>query len=165
MKKSKVIMKKVISVCLAVVVCIGLFGTVVEAASKGYVFKYKKVSVSMNGKAATLIKKAGTANKVTKKKSCAYKGLDRTYTYDDFILKTYSKSKSGKEYVSSISFVTSKVSTKEGIKIGSTKKQMIKAYGKNNGEFGVYIYNKGKSKIMIELNSNDKVSKIEYVAK
>ena len=82
MKKS--IVSKLAVVCLTAVVAIGGVSAPASAKSKGYVFKYKGVSVTMNGAAKKLIKKAGKPSKKTVKKSCAYKGKDRTYTYKDF---------------------------------------------------------------------------------
>ena len=96
MKKS--IVSKLAVVCLTAVVAIGGVSMPASAKSKGYVFKYKGVSVTMNGAAKKLIKKAGKPSKKTVKKSCAYKGKDRTYTYKDFQLKTYSKTNNGAEY-------------------------------------------------------------------
>ncbi len=164
MNVSKKILQKLICFCLVMVIGIGLVSSTADAASKGFAFKYKKVSAYMNDKAASLIKKAGTPDKKTSVKSCAYKGMDRTYTYDDFVIKTYSKSTNGAEYISSIKLLTKKVETAEGITIGSTKNAMIKEYGKNAGEFGVYTYEKGKTKLVIELDDSDKVISIEYIA-
>lgn len=161
MKKT---LKIVICYFLIAILGITLSTGVAEAASKGYVFKYKKVSASMDGKASSLLKKAGTPDKKTAVKSCAYKGMDRTYTYDGFVIKTYSHTKSGAEYINSIKIISSKVKTAEGITVGSSKNSMIKAYGKNSGEFGVYTYTKGNSKLVIELDNSDKVSSIEYLA-
>ena len=160
----KKIFKMFICYFLIAVIGITLSTGVVQAASKGYVFKYKKASASMDGKASTLLKKAGTPDKKTAVKSCAYKGMDRTYTYEGFVVKTYSNTKNGTEYINSIKITSSKVETVEGITIGSSKNNMIKAYGKNAGEFGVYTYTKGNSKLVIELDDSDKVSSIEYLA-
>lgn len=153
------------SVCILTLLVLGciVVGTDALAASKGYSFKFNKESISIHSAAKTFIKKAGTANDETKVKSCAYNGYDRSYVYDDFILKTYSKTKTGSEYVSSIILTNSDVKTLEGIKIGSTKKEMIKKYGKNSGEFGVYTYKKGKTKLIFELDEKDKIIYIEYV--
>ena len=49
MKKS--IVSKLAVVCLTAVVAIGGVSTPASAKSKGYVFKYKGVSVTMNGAA------------------------------------------------------------------------------------------------------------------
>ena len=150
-------------VCLTAVVAIGGVSAPASAKSKGYVFKYKGVSVTMNGAAKKLIKKAGKPSKKTVKKSCAYKGKDRTYTYKDFQLKTYSKTNNGAEYVSEIRFRSNKAVTKEGIRIGSSLKDVTKKYGKAKARFGVYTFKKGSSKLQIMLNGN-KVSAIRYFA-
>ena len=154
---------KLAALCLAVVVAVSTVAAPVEAKSKGYVFKYKGVSVTMNGKAKKLIKKAGKPKKKIVKKSCAYKGKDRTYTYKDFKVQTYSKSNNGAEYVSEIRLLTNKVKTKEGIKIGSTEEQLTKKYGKTQPKFGVYTYKKGSCKLQFMVD-NGKVTAIRYFA-
>jgi hypothetical protein len=139
-----------------------IFPVSVQAKSKGYVFTYKKASAYMGGKAQSLIKKAGKPKSKTVKKSCAYKGKDRTYKYKDFILYTYSDSDNGPEYVNGITFLTDKVSTKEGIKIGSSYDSVKKKYGNAKDQFGVYTYKKGNCKLQIEV-TDDEVTNIRYV--
>ncbi len=116
----------------------------------------------MHSKAKKLIKKAGKPSAIKVKKSCAYKGKDRTYKYKDFILYTYSHTEDGEEFVNGITFLTSNVSTPQGIKIGSTLDQMIKKYGKVKDKFGVYTYKKGKTKLQIEVTDGI-VSNIRYI--
>lgn len=158
----KRVVGKILAVCLTAVLLVGSVSETSMAAPKGYQFKYKGVTVSMHGKAKKLIKKAGkpVAKKVTK--SCAYNGKDRTYKYKNFILYTYSKTNKGAEYVNGITFLNSKVATKEGIRIGSTYKAVTKKYGKVKGKFGIYTYKKGKSKLQIEV-TNNKVTNIRYI--
>ncbi|MCH5267697.1 MAG: hypothetical protein J1E62_05060 [Lachnospiraceae bacterium] len=149
--------------CLAIMIAFTGVATPASAKSKGYVFKYKSVSVTMHGAAKNLIKTAGKPKKKVVKKSCAYKGKDRTYTYKDFKLITYSKSNNGPEYVNEIRFLTKKVATKEGIRIGSSVSTMTKKYGKMKPKFGIYTYKKGSCKLQFEVNGN-KVSSIRYLA-
>lgn len=59
----KSIVSKLAVVCLTAVVAIGGVSAPASAKSKGYVFKYKGVSVTMNGAAKKLIKKAGKPSK------------------------------------------------------------------------------------------------------
>lgn len=158
----KRLLKGIVIFCLMFTMLAGTAGTV-GAAPKGYGFTYKRTTVYMHDKAANILEKAGRPKSKSESKSCAYDGMDRTYTYKDFVIKTYSKSKKGKEYVNSIVLKTSKVSTKEGIKIGSSKNDMIDAYGRAKSNFGVYTYKKGKCKLMIEVEDN-KVTGITYVA-
>ena len=158
----KMNVKKIITMILvAVMICSSLTATT-NAASKGYQLKYKGGTVSMGSKASALIKKAGKPVKKVVKKSCAYKGKDRTYQYKNFILYTYSNSDKGTEYVNGITFLNSKVKTKEGIKIGSSYASVKKKYGKGTSNFGLYSYKKGKSKLQIEI-INKKVTNIRYI--
>ena len=133
-----------------------------EAKSKGYKFKYKKVTVYMGGPAKKLIKKAGKPKSTKVKKSCAFKGKDRTYKYKNFILYTYSNSDNGPEYVNGITFLSTKVSTKEGIHIGSSFDEVKAKYGNGTDNFGVYTYKKGKCKLQIEV-TDDKVTNLRYI--
>ena len=155
-------MKKIGVMALVLVLAVSALPQNSEAAA-GYKFKYKGVKVSMHGKAAKLIKKAGKPIKKTVKKSCAYKGKDRTYKYKDFILYTYSHTDNGTEYVNGITILTNKLSTMEKIKIGSTETQLKSKYGKGKAKFGIYTYKKGKSKIQFAISAK-KVKNIRYVA-
>jgi hypothetical protein len=154
---------KSVVLCLAAVILVGALSPVAEAASKGFQFKKYGVTISMHGKAASFIKKAGKAKKTKASKSCAYDGKDRTYEYKDFILYTYSKSDKGAEYVNGITFKTKKVSTKEGIKIGSSEEKLLETYGDAKAKYGIYTYKKGKSKLQFEVEDG-KVTNIRYVA-
>lgn len=159
----KKMMKKFVALCLAAVLVAG-FTFPAKAASSGYTFKYKGVSVSIGSDASKLIKKAGKASSTKRTKSCAHKGEDTTYSYKDFTLRTYSEKKGGTEYVMEIILKTSKVKTAEGIKVGSKEKDVTKKYGKKKANFGVYTYTKGNTKLSIEV-SDKKVTEISYSEK
>ena len=161
MKKS--IFAKIITVIMAIVLVAGGVSFPAKAAAKGYQFKNKGVTIAMHDAAKKFIKKAGKPEKTKVTKSCAYKGKDRTYQYQDFILYTYSNSDKGAEYVNGIVFRTSNVSTKEGIKIGSSEADMIKKYGKGTSRFGIYTYKKAKCKLQFEV-TDGKVTNIRYTA-
>lgn len=134
----------------------------VQAKSKSYRFTYKKVTVYMDGPAKRLIKKAGKPKSKKVTKSCAYNGKDRIYKYNDFILYTYSNTDNGPEYINGITFLTSKVSTKEGIKIGSSYSSVQEKYGDKKDYLGVYTYKKGNSKLQIQIE-DDEVINIRYI--
>lgn len=162
-KMKKNVWTKVITICLAAVLVMGSVAQPAEAAA-GYKFKYKGVTITMHSPAKKFIKKAGKVQKKKVKKSCAYKGKDRTYQYRDFILYTYSKSAKGAEYVMGVTFRTNKVATREGVKIGSPESLIKKKYGKAKAKFGIYTYKKGKCKLQFEI-ANKKVRNIRYVTK
>lgn len=164
MKKFTKVTVSIIAVLL--MLCVSIYPS--DAVSS-YQFKYNGVTIGIDSKAKTFIKKAGKVKKKSTKKSCAYKGYDRAYRYKYFTLSTYSKSKKGAEYVNGITFTSSKVKTKEGLKIGSKESTVIKKYGKKYNKLQYetnnrYVYTKGKSKLQIQIK-NKKVSKITYLKK
>lgn len=161
MKKTGVCKRILVFVILAAL-AVSSVPTGTKAKSTGYEFAYKKATAYMGGPAKKLIEKAGKPKSKKVKKSCAYKGKDRTYKYEDFILYTYSHSDNGAEYVNGITFLTSKVSTKEGIHIGSSYSDVVKKYGSAKDQFGVYTYKKGKSKLQIEV-TDQVVTNIRYI--
>lgn len=161
MKKTAV--TKWMAICMAFIIGFAGMGAAAQAKSAGYQFTNKKVTISMHSNAKKFLKKAGTPLKKKVTKSCAYDGKDRTYTYKDFILYTYSNSNNGPEYVNGITFLTSNVKTKEGIKIGSTLQDVKKKYGTVKDNFGIYTYKKGKCKLQIEI-TDGKVTNLRYVA-
>jgi hypothetical protein len=60
--------------------------------------------------------------------SCAYKGNDKVYDYGNFTLYTYSDGID--DYILSIE-LTSSLSTSKGIQIGSSREDVLKAYGED----------------------------------
>lgn len=127
---------------------------------KGYVFETNGVTIAMNAEAAPILKSLGKEKDYFEAKSCAFQGLEKTYTYNGFELHTYEVN--GVDCVSAITFLDDSVSTKEGISLCSNLDDMIKAYGdKGKKNLGLYTYESGKTKLSI-LIENDKVTSIEY---
>ncbi len=128
-----------------------------------YVFDYKGVALQPNTDVAPALKALGEAQECFEAKSCAFDGMDKTYFYSGIELTTYPKSDK-EDYISSIYFTDDSVSTKEGIYIGSTRQQLLDAYGDNytsNGQ--AYTYTKEDTSIMFILEE-DEVTSITYLA-
>lgn len=160
----KKVVQKVLAACLALLLVAGSISSIADAKVNGYYFKNNGVSVTMDTAAKKFISKAGKPLKTKVKKSCAYKGKDRTYQYKNFILYTYSNSDNGPEYVREIVFLTKNVQTSEGVKIGSEESLVTKKYGKATPNVvGIYTYIKGNTKLQIEVK-NSKVKNIRYMA-
>ena len=135
------------------------------SASKDYEFTYQGQTITIHSEAKKFLEAAGTPKDTKKTASCAYDGYDRSYVYDGFTVNTYSKTKQGEEYINSIVLTGDQVATKEKIKLGSTEKDLQKAYGTSKGKFGVYTYTKGKSKLVIEVDDAKEVTTIQYLEK
>jgi hypothetical protein len=130
--------------------------------AKGYVFENKGTIIAMNAEVAPVLKSLGNAKDYFEAPSCAFQGLDKTYTYNGFEIHTYEIDKV--DYVASIIFLDDSVNTKEGISLNADKKDVVKAYGdKYTEKSGSYTYELDKSKITF-LFENDKVTSIEYLA-
>lgn len=136
--------------------------TAAPAVHSGFVFAVNGVLIGMNEEAAPIVEKLGTAANYFESPSCAFQGIDKTYTYSNFELYTYPKNKV--DYVSSIYVLDGSISTQEGIHIGSTTEEMTAAYGNDyKEELGAYTYTKDKSTLTFIVD-NGTVSSIEYVA-
>ena len=82
--------------------------------------------------------------------SCAFEGLDKTYTYENYEITTFPDGDKDK------------VSTTEGVKISDDKEKMISTYGEEYETQGnQYKYNKGKTNIEF-IVENDIITSIQY---
>lgn len=161
-KRMKMRRCRLVALILALALVLPMISDAKIEAKSGYYFKNAGVKVTMGSAAKKFIKKSGKPISVKKKKSCAFKGYDRIRKYSSFILYTYTNTKTGPEYVNGVTFLTASAKTAEGIGIGSTSKQVKKAYGKASN--GLNTFSKGKTKLMIIIG-NGKVSAVRYVMK
>jgi len=128
----------------------------------GFSFEYNGVKVPLNVEAAPVVEALGEQTDYFEAASCAFQGLDKFYYYSGFELDTYPLD--GVDYISSVVFSDDSVSTVEGIYIGSTLEEIIKAYGENyTEESGLYTYILGETKLTI-LVENNVAAAITYLA-
>ena len=133
-----------------------------EAEITGFTFVAGDTVIAMNADVAPILEGLGEWENYAETTSCAFKGLDKTYSYPGFDLYTYPLN--GKDNVNSVYFVDDTVSTPEGIHIGSTKEEMEEAYGTDyEEEFGAYTYTKDKSKLQF-LVTDGVIDSVEYTA-
>lgn len=130
--------------------------------SKGYIFENKGIIIAMHAKVAPILESLGKSTGYFEAESCAFQGMEKTYTYGGFELHTYESDKV--DYVASVILLDDSVSTKEGIFINSNLDDVLKAYGdKYTKKLSSYTYELDKSKLSF-LIENDKVTSIEYTA-
>ena len=135
-------------------------GDGVQTASKGYVFRYNGVTVSVDADMADVLEGLGEPNDYFEAASCAFEGLDKTYTYGSFVIETYPQGE--KDYVSTIILKDDAVSTAENIYIGSSLTDVTNSYGTDYTEQGsMLVYNKDGMKLCF-LMENDTVTSIQY---
>lgn len=133
-----------------------------STAKGGYSFTSGSVKVEMGADASKVVDELGEADDYFESESCAFEGLDKVYTYPGFKLNTYPVD--DKDYVLSVVFMDDTVETEEGISIGSTKDEVIEAYGDPTKEKGSsMVYEKGETKITFGVKG-DEVSTVEISA-
>lgn len=128
----------------------------------GYVFQSGSAVIGMNEDSEPILAALGNWSDYFEAESCAFQGLDKTYSYPGFELYTYPKG--DRDMVNSITLLDDSVSTPEGIKIGSAEADITAAYGDGYVlENGVYQYTKDKSILSI-FTTGGVVDGIEYTA-
>lgn len=133
-------------------------------ASSGNVYSYdlNGTKVALHAEMAPIVDKLGEADSYFESESCAFQGLDKVYTYGSVVITTYPVDKV--DYVYSIELKDDTVETAEGVCIGSSKEDVIGAYGDPADETGTaLVYKKGESTLSFMLEG-DKVNSIVYTA-
>ncbi|MBQ8768132.1 MAG: hypothetical protein IJZ15_00545 [Oscillospiraceae bacterium] len=125
-----------------------------------YYFNYKGTDIRLNGDMEVVLNALGEPKNYTEETSCAFEGLDKTYTYDSFVIQTYPKGE--KDYVYAFWFLDDLVKTPEGVKIGDTQAAVEAAYGAEgyNGR-NAYILKKDTYSMTI-IQNDGAVSSIQY---
>lgn len=134
-----------------------------EAGSDRYVFQVSSAdgyTVAINDDMADVLTALGEPQSYFEAASCAFEGLDKTYTYAGFSITT--RPEGEKDFVNSILLTDDSVTTPEGIYIGSSAEDVTAAYGEGGGMETVLSYTKGDTAMNFILE-NGKVISIEYL--
>lgn len=134
----------------------------IQKEPSGYAFKHDGVSIYMNTDVVPVVDALGESIEYFEAESCAFKGLDKYYTYPGFEITTYPMD--GKDYISSVNIMDDTVTTPEGIYLGSTVDDMIAAYGEDYEEsLGSYTYTMDESNLQF-ITMDDEIISITYLA-
>ena len=128
-----------------------------------YSFKSGEVGFSVNHDADAVIEKLGDPIDLVETPSCGGgEEPDREYTYSGFKFNTVNEN--GVNKIVKIVLTDDSVSTPEGISIGSSRDEVIAAYGENFTEnaTGTLIYTAGATKLMLGFTDGS-VSAVHYV--
>ena len=135
-----------------------------QTAANGYVFAVSKAggyTVAVNDDMADVLAALGEPISYFEAASCAFEGMDKTYTYSGFVITTQ-PGEDGHDYVNFIRLTDDSVSTPEGVYIGCSADEVTAAYGEGSRSETVISYTKGKSAMNFILEG-DKVISIEYL--
>lgn len=131
-------------------------------AAGAYVFTTGDgVTVSVDEDMAQVLTDLGEAQSYFEAESCAFEGLDKTYTYPGFVITTRPDGEN--DYVNSIRLTDDSVSTVEGVYIGSSEADVKAAYGEDGGaDQGMLSYTAGGESLNFILEDGAVIS-IEYL--
>jgi len=132
------------------------------AANSKLVFSFNGCPLPMNAEFGPLLDAIGEPDSYFEAASCAFEGLDKTYTYSGVEIITYPYN--DVDYISSIRLLDDTVSTPEGISIGSSQEDVTTAYGSDFEDLGTgYSYEDGDTILEILFQDGAVVS-VEYIA-
>ena len=154
-------MKRFISFALACLLLVCFVGCDKEEVN--YSFKSGEVGFSVHHDADAVIEKLGDPIDLVETPSCGGGAEpDREYTYAGFKFNTVNEN--GLNKIVKIVLTDDSVSTPEGISIGSSRDEVIAAYGESFTEnaSGTLTYTDGTTKLMIGIKDGA-VSAIHYV--
>lgn len=128
--------------------------------AKGYVFEADGVTIGIDMDMAPIAEALGEPASYFEAASCAFEGLDKTYTYGSYQITTYPQD--GKDYIGSILLKDDMVTTKEGVALFMTEQEMIDAYGENSTlANGATVYEKDGMRLAFIVESGE-ITSIEY---
>ena len=130
------------------------------AAPESYVFLSGDFAVSMDQDMAEVLAALGEPQSYFEAASCAFEGLDKTYTYSGFQILT--RPDGEQDYVNSILLTDDSVTTPEGLYIGASAADVTAAYGEGESLGSSLRYTKDGTVLSFILE-NDKVISIEYL--
>ena len=129
----------------------------VEEKSK-YYFEYNGTAIYMNDEAKPLLDAWGEPQNYFESPSCAFQGIDRTYSYSGFDLYTYTDENDENERVFTVVFMNDGVETKEGITLGNKLEDIISKYGDNSTKEGEkYTYTDSNTTLSFVLENGEVV--------
>lgn len=135
-------------------------GTSPSLHPTAYVFEIQDASISIDQNMADVLDALGEANSYFEAASCAFEGLDKTYTYSGFVITT--RPEGDEDLVNSILLTDDSVTTAEGIYIGSPQADVLETYGDSSAENNVIQYTLGNTTLNFILEDGVVLS-IEYI--
>ena len=136
-------------------------GQTVQAEDGGYVFTAPSgCTVAIDDDMAQVLEELGEPQSYFEAASCAFEGLDKTYTYSGFTIITRPEET---DLVTSILLTDDSTATPEGIYIGSPAESVTAAYGAADKQADTLLsYTRGGTTLNFILN-NGVVISIEYL--
>lgn len=135
-----------------------------QTSDDSYTFAVGKAGgyiVAIDDNMADVLEALGEPLSYFEAASCAFEGLDKTYTYSGFSITTR-PAEDLQDYVDLILLTDDSVTTREGVYIGCSADDVTAAYGEGSRTENVIRYTKGNSAMNFVLEDG-KVVSIEYL--
>lgn len=150
-------MKKTIIILITAIL---LFGCS-KSQNDNYRFKLANQEITMGQEAKAIIAKLGTPKDQYSSPSCAFVGEDTVYDYGNYQITTFVSE--GVEKFTGVYLIDKTISTKEGVRIGSSFDEMIAAYGDKYVEsYGSYTYSLGATDLSFVI-ADKVITSISYL--
>ncbi len=134
-----------------------------EIVKSKYSFKVASANsfeISIDQDMAEILSAIGEPLSYFEAASCAFSGLDKTYTYAGFVITT--RPDGEKDYVNSIFLTDDSVTTPEGLYIGVSADTVISTYGEGTKTETLISYKDGNTLLNFILKNGSVIS-IEYI--
>lgn len=139
----------------------GSTGSSAPAKGAAFTFSANGTQITMNENMADVLAALGEPQSYFEAASCAFEGLDKTYTYAGFVITTYPDG--DRDLINSIRLTDDSAATQEGIYVGCTSDQIQAVYGDaQDDHVGALSYTNGDTTLNFILE-NDVVVSIEYL--
>ena len=156
-------MKRFLTVSL--LLCLALSFYACESAKKEdveYVFRYNGVDIECNADMAEVLMLIGEPTSYSESSSCATDGLDKRYSYGNFVFLTVPDGEIDR--ICRIELKNDLVKTPEGAHVGMARQRIIEIYGDGFADRGSGIEYVAKGCRLIFSFRNDRVTGIIYEA-
>ena len=129
-------MKRVLALLLIVLMLFAAVGCEEESEETTFdALSGRGVKIELDAKAAPIVSALGEPRTFAETNSCYGDGKDKVYEYPSFKVTTYSMG--GEDYILAVEIfddADATLATPEGIKIGSSRDDVVKAYGECEDE-------------------------------
>lgn len=134
----------------------------VSTSDAGYKFVSKGVSVCVDADSAEVAAALGDPVNYFEAPSCAFDGIEKTYTYSGFEFSTYIDGKTDR--IAVIVLTNDLVTTEEGIAIGDSASKLDMVYPAPTDKTDKAVtYEKGGSRLIFILD-NGSIASIQYLS-
>lgn len=154
-------MKRIILSILLVGLLVGCSSSTADQTVDEFFFDVEGKTIIIGETVNNVVTTIGEPADQYKSPSCAFDGEDNVYDYESYQITTYVTNDN--EIYTGVYILDETIQTEEGIRIGSSKQEMIDVYGEDYSEnYGAFTYNKGKTDLSFVI-IDDVITAISYL--